>query len=206
MSGSVRAMAPSSPAVADVSAVELQVWFSEGRDVRLLDVRSPAEYETAHIDGAVNIPVHELDGVMSELRDVGAELVVVCHSGAGATRACEQMLRGGVTGLRLLQGGVSAWEQSGGSLNRGRQRWSLERQVRLVAGGIVATSILVSLRRPRARFVAGAVGAGLTFAAVSNTCAMGSVLARLPYNRLTRTMSPVETARRLHVSGTGARS
>jgi hypothetical protein len=52
-----------------------------------------------------------------------------------------------------------------------------------VAGSIVASSVLTSLKYPKARFVAGAVGAGLTFAAVSNTCAMGAMLAKLPYNR-----------------------
>ena len=36
---------------------------------------------------------------------------------------------------------------------------------------------------PPARYVAGVLGAGLVFAAVTNTCAMGMALARLPYNR-----------------------
>lgn len=186
--------------VVDVSAAELQVWFSEGRVVRLLDVRSPAEYETAHIRGSVNIPADELDEVIGDLRQVGAELVVVCHSGARAAKACDRLRIGGVDGLRRLQGGVAAWEQAGHPLHRGRQRWSLERQVRLVAGGLVLSSILVSLRRPGARLVAGAIGAGLTFAAVSDTCAMGAMLTKLPYNRPSRSRSSVETARTLHTT------
>ena len=66
---------------------------------------------------------------------------------------------------------------------RGSEKWALERQVRLVAGGLVAAGIVASLRWPRARFVSGMVGAGLTFAAVTDTCAMGTALAKLPYNR-----------------------
>jgi hypothetical protein len=47
----------------------------------------------------------------------------------------------------------------------------------------VAGSILASLRFPRARFLAGGIGAGLTTAALTDSCAMGAALARLPYNR-----------------------
>ena len=44
-------------------------------------------------------------------------------------------------------------------------------------------SVLASLRFPRARFLAGGVGFGLLTAALTNTCAMGMMLAKLPYNR-----------------------
>jgi len=199
-------MASQRSEVVDVSTAELQAWFREGRDVRLLDVRTPGEFETAHIDGSVNIPVDELDHVIAELRQVGAELVVVCHSGARAASACDRLRAGGVGRLRRLHGGVAAWEQAGGPLNRGRRRWSLERQVRLVAGSIVASSILISVRHPGARFVAGAIGAGLTFAAVSDTCALGSVLAKLPHNRPARPAPLAETARTLHTPTVGTAS
>ncbi|WCO68777.1 DUF2892 domain-containing protein [Iamia majanohamensis] len=68
-------------------------------------------------------------------------------------------------------------------MRRAPSRWDLERQVRLAAGSLVLAGIVGSLRYPRLRFLSGAVGAGLTFAAVSDTCAMGSLLSRLPYNR-----------------------
>lgn len=59
----------------------------------------------------------------------------------------------------------------------------LERQVRLVAGSLVVGGVLGSVRYPPTRFFSGAVGGGLVFAAVTNTCAMANVLSRLPYNR-----------------------
>ncbi len=59
----------------------------------------------------------------------------------------------------------------------------MDRQVRLVAGGIVLAGLLVDLALPGARWVSAAVGAGLTFSALSNTCAMASMLGRLPLNR-----------------------
>ena len=52
-----------------------------------------------------------------------------------------------------------------------------------IAGGIVLASVLGSALVPQLKWVAAAIGGGLTFAAVSNSCAMGALLSRLPYNR-----------------------
>jgi rhodanese-related sulfurtransferase len=83
----------------------------------------------------------------------------------------------------------AAHGSAGQPVRRGRPRWTLERQVRLVAGSLVAGSVLVSLRFPRVRYLAGGVGAGLAAAAVTDSCAMGAALARLPYNRGGRPVS-----------------
>ena len=58
-------------------------------------------------------------------------------------------------------------------VNRGRHRWDLERQVRLVAVSVVVVSVLGALVVPGLQWVA----------ALTNTCAMGMLLAKLPYNR-----------------------
>ena len=76
-----------------------------------------------------------------------------------------------------------AWQNDGGEVVQDVIRWDLERQVRFTAGAIVLLSILVSIVFPPARFVAGFVGAGLVFAAVTNTCGMAMVLSKLPYNQ-----------------------
>ena len=152
--------------------------------VRVLDVRTPAEFETMQIPGAYNVPLDTLREHREELSNhLDEDVVLVCRSGVRATHA-EQALAGvGLPNLRVLDGGILAWEQAGGEVRRGRQRWELERQVRLVAGSLVLTSVLVSLLVPGAQLVAGAVGAGLTFAALANSCLMGSILMKLPYNR-----------------------
>ena len=85
--------------------------------------------------------------------------------------------------MHILEGGITAWEATGFAVNRGAQRWDLERQVRLVAGLIVLVSVLASIVVPGLQWVAAVIGAGLTVAALTNTCAMGMLLARLPYNR-----------------------
>ncbi|MCW2682980.1 MAG: Rhodanese-like protein, partial [Blastococcus sp.] len=86
----------------------------------------------------------------------------------------------------------------------GRRRWALERQVRLVAGSIVAGSVLASIRFPKARFLAGGIGTGLTVAAVTDSCAMGAALSALPYNRGARPVSVDDVLTVLRSATTGS--
>lgn len=153
-------------------------------DTLIVDVRTPAEFETAHIDGAINLPLDQVDAHLGRIvHDAGGELLLICQSGNRANQACAKLAGAGLTEATVLTGGMTAWLAEGGPVRRGRQRWSLERQVRLAAGGIVLLAVVVSIWLPGARFVAGFVGAGLTFAALTDTCAMGMLLSRLPYNR-----------------------
>ena len=151
---------------------------------RVIDVRTPGEFETAHIAGAYNVPLDLLREHRDEIiRHLDEDVVLVCRSGQRAAEAEETLRSAGLSNVHILGGGITAWEASGFAVNRGTQRWDLERQVRLVAGSIVLSSILGSIAAPKLKWVAGAVGGGLTFAALSNTCAMGMLLAKLPYNR-----------------------
>ena len=109
--------------------------------------------------------------------------MLVCQSGGRAAQAERRLAEVGMTNVHILQGGMAAWAAAGGEIRHGTPRWSLERQVRLTAGALVAGAVAASAVVPAARWVAGAVGAGLVVAAVSDTCAMGALLARLPYNR-----------------------
>lgn len=152
-------------------------------DVRILDVRTGAEFETAHIPGSYNVPLDTLREHARELAAIDAPVVVVCQSGQRATQACTKLVSEGKQNLRILDGGIASWEKAGGNLIRGEERWALERQVRLVAGSLALAGVLASTVVPRAKWLAGAIGAGLTFSAVSNTCAMGNALGRLPYNQ-----------------------
>ncbi|MBB3083265.1 rhodanese-like domain-containing protein [Geodermatophilus sabuli] len=150
----------------------------------LVDVRTPAEYETAHIPGSINIPLPLMTEHATALAaELDGPVVLVCQAGTRARTAHTPLAAAGAEQLSVLDGGVTAYTATGQPIRRGRARWALERQVRLVAGGLVATSILASLRFPRARFLAGGIGAGLATAAVTDTCAMGAALSRLPYNR-----------------------
>ena len=166
-----------------ITPVELRSLLSHGADVRLVDVRTEGEFEGGHIAGSYHVPLDALREHREEFRRVDSPVVLVCQSGGRATQAAEGLAEAGMPQVRILEGGIDRWVRSGGPVDHGEDRWSLERQVRLVAGGIVASSVLASIAVPRARYVAGFVGAGLVFAATTNTCAMGNLLSRLPYNR-----------------------
>ena len=174
----------STPSPAFVHAAELSGMLGAPRPPRILDVRTPGEFETAHIVGAYNVPLDLLREHRDEIRaHLDDEVVLVCRSGQRAAQAEETLRQAGLANVHVLEGGMNAWEANGFSVNRGTQRWDLERQVRLVAGSIVALSILASIVVPGLKWVAFAIGAGLTVTAITNTCLMGMMLARLPYNR-----------------------
>ena len=159
---------------------------SSDPDPTLIDVRTPVEFEAGHIPGAVNVPLDELKGSLDQLcavLDDHHDVVLVCRSGARAGQAQEALHAAGLTSPAVLSGGIVDWEKTGGAVNRGRQSWELERQVRLAAGSLVVAGILGSTVAPRAKWLSGVVGGGLVFAAVTNTCAMGMALARMPWNK-----------------------
>jgi hypothetical protein len=84
---------------------------------------------------------------------------------------------------RVLKRGQADWDGNGFAVDRSSERWEMERQVRLVAGSIVLSSVLASAAVPKLKWVAAAIGGSLPYAAMSNTCAMATALSKLPYNR-----------------------
>lgn len=169
--------------VGSVDVAALRQMRDSSPTVPILDVRTRAEFETAHIPGSVNIPLAQLPSVCAEIAAAPGRLVVTCQAGPRSERAVELMRQQGCERAQVLEGGFGAWQAQGGKVEQGRPMWPLERQVRLVAGSLVLGGVLVSVRFPPARFLSGAVGAGLVFAAATDTCTMSSVLTRLPYNR-----------------------
>lgn len=158
-------------------------------DAIVIDVRTPGEYASGHVPGAHNVPLDRLDEALPVLRETESDgpLAVVCTTGARSANAAERLAAAGVPAASV-EGGTSAWAGAGHELARTegapvRARWAMDRQVRLTAGSLVVLALLLDLVLPGARFVALAIGAGLVFSAVTNTCGMAAVLAKLPYNR-----------------------
>ena len=74
----------------------------------LLDVRTPAEFAAGHIEGALNIPVQELEERMNELVPRERQLVVYCRSGARSHRAKGLLEPAGYASVHDL-GAMSSW-------------------------------------------------------------------------------------------------
>lgn len=167
-----------------ITPAELRHLLAGGSDVHLIDVRTGPEFDSAHIPGSYHVPLDTLKEHRDELhRHVHVPVVLICQSGARATQAGTHLTAAGMENIRVLDGGIGAWLSAGGAVNRGRQKWGLERQVRLAAGSIVLASVIASFFVGPLRIIAAFVGAGLTFSAATNTCGMAAVLSRLPYNK-----------------------
>lgn len=177
-----------------------------GHPVRLIDVRSPGEFAGAHIPGSANVP---LDLLRKSEKDLVTwhddPVVLVCASGARAEQARGLLEKAGLDRVSVLRGGITAWQGAGGELNRGHGAWAMERQVRLVAGLIVLVGVLASIAYDPLKWIAGLIGAGLTFAALTNTCAMSRVLGLLPINRASNAGGPVTLDALTGVAATGPR-
>jgi rhodanese-related sulfurtransferase len=175
-------LAAESPVLAPADVARL---IAERPETRLLDVRTPGEFETEHIDGAYNVPLDTLAEHGAEIRaGVAAPVVLVCRSGQRSRKAEEALTAAGMTSLYVLDGGMSAWVAANLPVRRGAHRMSLERQVRIAAGALAATGgFLALLVNPLFAAIPAFVGSGLVFAGLTDTCAMGMVIAKLPYNR-----------------------
>ena len=161
---------------------DLRALREEGRDVFVLDVRSRLEFEGERIDGAVNLPLDDLQAHLDEVPEQ-ADVVVVCRTGVRATIAAEMLARAGRR-PRVLEGGLHAWRRAGLPLREGRKRLPVDRQVQLIAGLMVLAGLgLGMLVSPWFLAIAAFFGAGLTFAGATGTCGLALLLFKMPWNR-----------------------
>ena len=161
----------------------------------LLDVRTPAEFAEAHIEGATLKPLHDLrPDEIQKLATGKSSCYVICRSGNRARQAAEKLATSGIPSLKVMEGGIMAWENAGLPLNRGRKTISLERQVRIAAGALVFVGATLGyFVNPAWIALSAFVGAGLVFAGVTDTCGLAMVLARMPWNNRTQCDSKAKT-------------
>jgi len=154
-------------------------------EARLLDVRTPGEFEAEHIAGAYNVPLDTLGEHGAEIRAAVAEpVVLICRSGQRARKAEQALKRAGMSNLHVLDGGMTAWTAAGLPVRRAAPRMSLERQVRIAAGALAAVGGFLALFvNPLFAALPAFVGSGLVVAGATDTCTMGMLIAKLPFNQ-----------------------
>lgn len=167
-----------------IAPAELQKILAAQPATPVLDVRTPMEFAEVHVPSAQNIPLDELKpDSLSMPKD--QPVYVVCRSGQRATKAAEKLAKAGFTQPVVVAGGTLAWIEANLPLTRSAVTvMSLERQVRITAGAIVFTGVLLA-RFVDGRFIwlSGFVGAGLIFAGITDYCGMGLLLAKMPWNK-----------------------
>ncbi len=150
----------------------------------LIDVRTPAEFRAVHALKAQLHPLGQFDPkAIAGALPAGATIHLLCRSGGRATQAAQQFAAIGLACV-VVEGGTDAWVAAGLPVVRGRAAMALERQVRIAAGLLVVIGVVLGFSVHRGWFgLSGFVGAGLTFAGLTDTCMMGMMIAKMPWNR-----------------------
>lgn len=172
-----------------ISAAEFSQLHKEG--LHLVDVRSPAEHAGLHVEGAVCCPLGEwqTETLLADLRRRGFTaddtLYLLCQAGRRAQMAAEKIAAESAVNVVVVEGGTQSCVAAGLPVrSTAREVMSLERQVRIAAGFLVLSGVLLGLFMAPAWYaLSGFVGAGLLFAGLTDTCAMGMLMARMPWNR-----------------------
>ena len=168
-----------------ISPEEVSRKQAQGESVAIVDVRSAVEFREVHVPHAINLPLEQVSVEAVRQLSEGTPVYVICKSGQRAAKACERLTGDPLLHIELVDGGTEAWIAAGLDVVRGKKSMSLERQVRLTAGFLVFTGTVVGyFLHPLGFLLSGGVGAGLVFAALTDTCAMGMLIARMPWNRV----------------------
>lgn len=151
---------------------------------QLIDVREYAEFAGGRVPRAKSLPLGELENRLFELDRV-RPIYVMCRTGRRSAEAQKKLIAHGFANVTNVAGGFEAWKKENLPFERDENPpWALERQVRFVAGMLVLTGVLLSVFvHPYFIGLAGFVGAGLVFAAAADICAMGMLLAKMPWNK-----------------------
>jgi rhodanese-related sulfurtransferase len=183
-----------------ITANELSNMVASGKNIDLIDVRTPIEFRAMHVTIARNEPLSGLDpkAIQSARNGSASEpLYVVCRSGGRSKQACEKFLASGITNVINVEGGTMACESAGMSVVHGKKSIPLNCQVQIITGSLVVLgSALAVWGHPYWAALPGLMGAGLMFSGITDTCAMGSCLARMPWNQINGSAKPA--------SGSGA--
>lgn len=150
----------------------------------LIDVREYAEFAGGRVKSAKLIPLGDIEKRYAEI-DPDKPAFLMCRSGKRAAEAQRKLLALGFSDVRNVRGGFEAWKTAGFEFEKNAKAvWSLERQVRFAAGSMVVFGVvLAAIVHPYFIALSAFVGAGLVFAAVTDTCTMAIILARMPWNK-----------------------
>jgi rhodanese-related sulfurtransferase len=152
---------------------------------KIIDVRTPVEFREVHLVQAENIPLDRCTSEQLKGKFSSADpIYVVCQSGTRAKQACQTLAMAGIPVI-LVEGGTRACIDAGLEVVRGKKAVSLERQVRMVAGSLVLIGCALAWWvHPYFLGLSAFIGAGLLFAGITDTCGMGMILARMPWNQV----------------------
>lgn len=153
--------------------------------VAIIDVRSPDEFRSGHIEGSINMP---LETVLTHAETLRAytHVYLYCRSGNRSGQACARLHDSQIPHAVSIEGGISEMRKAGFVVIGEKGPLPLQQQVLLGAGAIVATGIILSiLVSPWFQLISLFASFGLMYAGISGNCLLANVLSRMPWNRRT---------------------
>jgi rhodanese-related sulfurtransferase len=168
---------------------EINKLLSGGGECQVIDVREFSEFNSERIVDAQFMPLSNFEKHAAEI-DHTKPVYLMCRSGNRAKQAAEKLKNKGFTDIHVIEGGMAAWSDANLPVVKGESRvWSLERQVRFTAGLFVLIGVLLGVFvSPYIYLLSAFVGGGLMYSALTDTCGMGMVLARMPWNQIRKTL------------------
>lgn len=166
-----------------LTPIEVRTRIDAGTAV-LVDIREADEFARARIPGARSQPLSAWEQAHLTI-DPAADVIFTCRTGNRTGAACDRLAARINGDAYVLDGGLDAWRQAGLPISEDRKApIELNRQVQISAGLLILTGVLLGTFVAAPWYgLAGFVGAGLTFAGISGTCAMARVLLLAPWNR-----------------------
>lgn len=172
--------------VVDVAPELVSQWVQAGQ-VILVDVREDFEHSAERIPGAQHHPLSRFES--DELREHSADkrIVFFCQKGQRSHDAARRFQSGNEP-VFWMAGGIEGWRAAGlKTIRTIGPRIDVMRQTQITTGSLVLIGVLLgAFVSPWFLALSGFIGAGLVFAGASGTCGMAIMLAKLPWNRVSR--------------------
>ncbi|MBV1692602.1 rhodanese family protein [Novosphingobium sp. G106] len=167
-----------------LSPREVQARLAAGGGV-LVDIREADEFARAHVPGAQSRPLSALEQAHLAV-DPGTDVIFSCRTGMRTAASCDRLAALVVGDAYVLDGGLDAWSKAGLPVEEDRRApLEINRQVQIAAGLLILAGVILGfLVAPGWFGLSALVGAGLTFAGITGTCAMARLLMLAPWNRM----------------------
>ena len=95
----------------NLSSIELKNWIKSNKNMLLLDIRTEEEFEEAHIENSINIPLQSLLYNIDELQDYNnKDIVIYCRSGHRSITACNLLSIEGFNKIYNLEKGIIGYD------------------------------------------------------------------------------------------------
>jgi rhodanese-related sulfurtransferase len=176
------------PPFAEIDAPTASRMLAE-RNCALVDVREVDEYASERIAGAKLLPLSAFKvEQFARVVQPGGKVIVHCKGGKRSAEACRLAAELSLQSVQMfsLAGGIEAWKLHGQPVIRGSTKTgiSVMRQVQMTIGVLALVgSALAWFVHPGFIVVPAFLGAGLTFAGATGTCALATIMSKMPWNK-----------------------